>query len=143
LLKRNHWENAVTARRWTSRLGTPVDTWVGGRIAARRQALGLSQTMLAERVGVSFQQIQKYETGVNRISASRLHQIAMALGVDAGSFFPLGGPTTPVNAVSPDSGRVTPGLRLAHAFSRIRRPRTRNALVVLAEALAGSTDTPG
>ena len=63
----------------TSREGTPVDAWVGARIAARRQALGLSQTALAERVGVSFQQIQKYETGINRISASRLHQIAVAL----------------------------------------------------------------
>lgn len=128
----------MTTRRWTSRLGTPVDTWVGSRIASRRQALGLSQTLLADRVGVSFQQIQKYETGVNRISASRLHQIALALGVDAGSFFPVGDPAAA--AVTRDRGAVTPGQRLAGAFSRIPQSRTRKALVVLAEALAGSSD---
>ncbi len=128
-------------RRQTSREGTPVDSWVGGRIAGRRQALGLSQTALAERVGVSFQQIQKYETGINRISASRLHQIALALGAEPGSFFP-----------APDSSRLTeghrsssrladaplsPAGRLADAYSRIPERKARQALVVLAECLAG------
>jgi transcriptional regulator with XRE-family HTH domain len=118
-----------------------VDAWVGTRIAARRQALGLSQTALAERVGVSFQQIQKYETGINRISASRLHQIALALGAEPGSFFP-----------APDSSRSTggqrssprladaplsPAGRLADAYSRIPERKARQALVVLAECLAG------
>ena len=78
---------ARQARRHTSREGTPVDTWVGARIAGRRQALGLSQTALAERVGVSFQQIQKYETGANRVSASRLWDIADALDVPVSFFF--------------------------------------------------------
>lgn len=129
-------------RRQTSREGTPVDTWVGGRIAGRRQALGLSQTALAERVGVSFQQIQKYETGINRISASRLHQIALALGAEPGSFFPApdsfrstDGPSLPAEA-TPRS----PGGRLAEAFARIPGRKAKQALVVLAECLAGPLD---
>ena len=65
-----------------------VDAFVGARIALRRAALGLSQTALADRLGVSFQQIQKYETGANRVSASRLHHIAGVLGVSVASFFP-------------------------------------------------------
>ena len=65
-----------------------IDAFVGGRIAWRRTALGLSQTALAQRLGISFQQIQKYETGANRVSASRLHRIATALGASIESFFP-------------------------------------------------------
>lgn len=132
---------AGSPRRRTSREGTPVDTWVGGRIAARRQALGLSQTGLAERVGVSFQQIQKYETGVNRISASRLHQIAMALGTAPGGFFPATEPSAFPSAADPanrvPSPPLSPGGRLTEAFSRIPQRKARQALVVLAEALAG------
>ena len=126
------------SRRQTSREGTPVDTWVGARIAGRRQAMGLSQTALAERVGVSFQQIQKYETGINRISASRLHQIALALGAEPGSFFPVHDPSLTADAVPPATlaSAATPAGRLAAAFSRIPRSRARRALVVLAEALA-------
>ncbi len=122
----------------TSREGTPVDAWVGARIAARRQALGLSQTALAERVGVSFQQIQKYETGINRISASRLHQIAVALAADPGSFFPTGAPMPLLGDAAPAAagGRASPGVRLIEAFDHIPQRRARQALVVLAEALA-------
>jgi len=131
---------APSSRRQTSREGTPVDTWVGSRIAARRQALGLSQTQLAERVGVSFQQIQKYETGINRISASRLHQIALALATEPGGFFPSATPTAlPTSAGAGSSGArvpVSPGSRLAEAFARIPRRKARQALIVLAEALA-------
>ena len=65
-----------------------IDAFVGGRIAWRRTALGLSQTALAQRLGISFQQIQKYETGTNRVSASRLHRIATVLGVSIETFFP-------------------------------------------------------
>ncbi|MDP3379326.1 MAG: helix-turn-helix domain-containing protein [Brevundimonas sp.] len=125
-------------RRQTSREGTPVDSWVGGRIASRRQALGLSQTTLAERVGVSFQQIQKYETGINRISASRLHQIALALGAEPGSFFPTPDPSRPlIGSSTPPRRPPSPGGRLAEAFSHIPDPKARRALVVLAECLAG------
>lgn len=129
-------------RRQTSREGTPVDSWVGGRIASRRQALGLSQTTLAERVGVSFQQIQKYETGINRISASRLHQIALALGAEPGSFFPGPDSSESVGPAATLPSARTPAGRLADAFSRIPERKARQALVVLAECLAGPSGAP-
>ena len=66
----------------------PVDVHVGLRIRNRRKELGLSQTNLGEAIGVTFQQLQKYERGVNRIGASRLAAIAGALGVPIGYFFP-------------------------------------------------------
>lgn len=64
-----------------------IDTAVGRRIRQRRKSLGLSQTELAERVGVKFQQIQKYETGVNRVAASRLWKISETLKVPITYFF--------------------------------------------------------
>ena len=65
-----------------------IDAYVGSRISLRRSAIGLSQTALARQLGISFQQVQKYETGTNRISASRLHRVAMILGMSVESFFP-------------------------------------------------------
>ena len=65
----------------------PVDAHVGKRIRHRRWMVGMTQQQLADRVGIKFQQIQKYETGMNRVSASRLWDIAAALGVDIGFFF--------------------------------------------------------
>ena len=64
-----------------------VDTHVGLKIRQRRWVIGLTQQKLAETVGIKFQQIQKYETGVNRVSASRLWDISEALGVAVGFFF--------------------------------------------------------
>lgn len=65
----------------------PVDTHVGKRIRHRRWLVGMTQQQLAESVGIKFQQIQKYETGANRVSASRLWDIADALGVEISFFF--------------------------------------------------------
>lgn len=65
----------------------PVDVHVGKRIRHRRWIAGTTQQQLAERVGIKFQQIQKYETGMNRVSASRLWDIALALGVQVSFFF--------------------------------------------------------
>lgn len=65
----------------------PVDVHVGQRIRQRRWAIGMTQQQLAEAVGIKFQQIQKYETGVNRVSASRLWDIAKALNVPITFFF--------------------------------------------------------
>ncbi|REC56512.1 XRE family transcriptional regulator [Rhodosalinus sediminis] len=65
----------------------PVDEHVGKRIRRRRRLLGVTQQQLAERVGIKFQQIQKYETGANRVSASRLWDIADALEVQVSFFF--------------------------------------------------------
>ncbi len=65
----------------------PVDVHVGKRIRHRRWMVGMTQQQLAERVGIKFQQIQKYETGMNRVSASRLWDIADALSVPVSFFF--------------------------------------------------------
>lgn len=65
-----------------------VDAYVGNAIRRRRLLTGMSQMDLAARIGVKFQQVQKYETGANRVSASRLAKIATAFGCHAGDFFP-------------------------------------------------------
>ena len=65
----------------------PIDEHVGARICARRKLLQLSQKQMAEKLGITFQQIQKYEKGVNRIGAGRLYTIASILGVDIDYFF--------------------------------------------------------
>lgn len=81
----------------------PVDVHVGKRIRHRRWLVGMTQQQLAESVGVKFQQIQKYETGANRVSASRLWDIALAMEVDIGFFFEgiqtTGMPTSSESAV--------------------------------------------
>ncbi len=71
----------------------PVDMHVGSRIRLRRRLLGLSQTKLGDAVGLTFQQIQKYEIGANRVAASRIYQLATALNVPVSFFF---------DAMSPD-----------------------------------------
>ena len=65
----------------------PVDIYVGERLKHRRDALGLSQVDIARKIGISFQQLQKYERAVNRISASRLYDISLILDVDPSYFF--------------------------------------------------------
>ncbi len=78
-------------RRWSYSVGEfgprPVDVHVGGRVKARRTLIGMSQIELGKRVGLSFQQIQKYEKGMNRIGASRLWQFSLILGRPISWFF--------------------------------------------------------
>lgn len=64
----------------------PIDVYIGQRIRIRRQLLGLSQEALAKKIGITFQQVQKYERGMNRIGASRLWDMMQVLGVDANYF---------------------------------------------------------
>jgi transcriptional regulator with XRE-family HTH domain len=71
----------------------PIDVNVGRRIRQRRWMLGMTQQHLAQSVGIKFQQIQKYESGMNRVSASRLYEIALALDVPIGFFFEGAGGT--------------------------------------------------
>ena len=87
----------------------PVDTHVGKRIRQRRWLVGMTQQQLAEKVGIKFQQIQKYETGANRVSASRLWEIATALGVAVSFFFEGLG----ANADQPSAENGLPGDLLA------------------------------
>lgn len=65
----------------------PIDAYVGQRIKERRALVGVSQTTLADNLGITFQQVQKYEKGSNRVSASRLYEIAQILDCDLKSFF--------------------------------------------------------
>lgn len=91
----------------------PVDIHVGRRVAERRLALGHSQTHLSQAIGVTFQQVQKYEKGANRISASKLWDVSRFLGVEIGYFFE-GLPDQPA-ATGPaaDLGPIQPTTRQA------------------------------
>lgn len=79
--------NAVSTKRKTKGGPDPVDKHVGQRIRARRSLLGISQERLAESVGVTFQQIQKYESGTNRVSAGRLYQLSNILQIPVTYFY--------------------------------------------------------
>ena len=122
----------------------PVDRHVGSRVRMRRMLVGMSQEKLGEALGITFQQIQKYEKGTNRIGASRLHQIARVLSVPI-EFFYEGAPQIGGSegfAEAPASGYVadflttSEGLELIKAFIEIKDPKIRRKLVDLAKALA-------
>lgn len=82
----------------------PVDSHVGQRIRQRRWMSGMTQQQLAEKVGIKFQQIQKYETGMNRVSASRLYDVAQALDVPISFFFEGLGGTSSAAPATADGG---------------------------------------
>lgn len=117
-----------------------IDIYVGARLSLRRSALGLSQSALAQRLGVSFQQVQKYETGQNRMSASRLHRAAVVLGAPIDSFFP------PAEADVDDAaheaaalgllGATAEGRALAADFPRIVSVDERRAVARIVRGLA-------
>ena len=115
-----------------------VDRIVGANIRRRRGALGLSQQALGARVGLTFQQIQKYENAANRVGASRLHDIATALGTHPGAFFPEPGAATPAPG-PPARDRLA--VEMAKAFSAVPDGRLRRTLVVLTRRCGvGETD---
>jgi transcriptional regulator with XRE-family HTH domain len=91
----------------------PVDVHVGARVRTRRLLIGMNQETLARALGLTFQQVQKYEGGANRVSASRLSQIADILGVPISYFF---------NDLEPDGGE--PSQHDAEARERLQRPET-------------------
>jgi len=125
----------------------PVDKYVGSRVRMRRIMLGLSQEKLGDALGLTFQQIQKYEKGTNRIGASRLHQIADILQVPV-SFLFEGGPTSsttveglgeaPSPAYVSDFLATSEGLALTRAFTRITDAKLRRSIVDLVEQIAGT-----
>jgi transcriptional regulator with XRE-family HTH domain len=121
----------------------PIDIHVGSRMRMRRIALGMSQEKLAKALGLTFQQVQKYEKGANRISASRLQQAADILGVAVPFFFEgaAGGTFKPDgSAPSPaylnDFVSSEDGLRLIKAFMRVR-PALQRRIVALVNEIAG------
>lgn len=122
------------------RSANSVDGHVGARVRIRRLELGYSQERLAEQLGITFQQVQKYERGTNRIGASRLHQISLVLDVPITYFFD-GATEDDVNterSASPLSNALTDPatMRLLRAFSTISDPQMRLKAVAIIEAIA-------
>lgn len=144
----------------------PIDVEVGGRIRARRIALGVSQTALAKALGLTFQQVQKYEKGANRVSASTLVRVARELGVTVAflvgeegdtpirsvAHVGLAGKSPPVSAaeprslgeaargVRPDAGfgglGIAEALELVEVFGRVGDPSVRRAMLQLLQTMA-------
>lgn len=121
----------------------PVDRHVGLHIRMRRKALGISQERLAEALGLTFQQVQKYERGANRVSASKLWEIARALKTNVAYFYEgLEDETAPAAAagfMAADAQEflLTPeGMELAATFPRIRRQGLRRKVLELVRAMA-------
>ena len=114
----------------------PLDAMVGARIRMLRVSRGISQAVLAEKIGVSFQQVQKYEQGANRVGANRLAQIASVLDVSVGEFSNL--PRTgPPGLNSPIHLLAEPGAwRVLKAYARTPSPRVRSCIVKLVESIA-------
>ena len=119
------------------RLAKKVDGHVGGRIRQRRTLLGLTQEQLAASLNISYQQVQKYETGANRVSAGRLYQIAKELSVEVGYFFEGLDETVNENQL-PHGGRNRPTIELAKNFSEIDNPSIRAAVSNLVRTLTGN-----
>jgi len=126
----------------------PTDKHVGARVRMRRMMLGMSQEKLAEPLGLTFQQVQKYEKGTNRIGASRLQQIADILQVPVSWFFE-GNRLTPVEGSPNNADAHLPifmdefiasrdGITIAQAFTTIADPKLRRRIVDLVEQIAAS-----
>jgi transcriptional regulator with XRE-family HTH domain len=123
----------------------PIDKHVGTRVRMRRLMLDLTQMQLAVGLGLTFQQVQKYEKGTNRISASRLHQLSHILHVPVPFFFEgapreihlpelfESGPSMPSDVV--DFLSTSDGVALVRAFTRIEHPKVRRAIVALVEQI--------
>jgi len=128
----------------TTKAPNPIDKYVGSRVRMRRIMLGMSQEKLGEALGLTFQQIQKYEKGTNRVGASRIQQISEILQVPV-SFLFEGGPTsisgngfsegTSPTYVS-DFLATSEGLALTRAFTRIADSKLRRSIVDLVEQIA-------
>jgi transcriptional regulator with XRE-family HTH domain len=123
----------------------PIDRHVGTRIRHKRMMLGISQEALGDALGVTFQQVQKYEKGMNRVGASRLQAIANFLEVPVSYFFDgTGGQSQRANSAVKDQVldliATREGIRLNRAFAAIKDARVRAKIVSMIEALAGTND---
>ena len=136
------------------RLGSPnpIDVHVGSRVRLRRTLLGMSQEKLGEAIGLTFQQVQKYERGANRVGASRLYDLSRVLDVPVGFFFDemteevagaspgqiRGNGGLPIDGIEPEldpmAKRET--LELVRAYYRISSPKVRKRIFELTKALA-------
>ncbi len=122
----------------------PIDAQVGNRVRIRRMLIGMSQEKLGDLLGLTFQQVQKYEKGVNRIGAGRLYEISRILGVPI-DFFYEGVASVPEPAGFAESRGAPPvmefvssgeGLQLSLAFMKIKDPKVRKRMLDLVKSLA-------
>jgi transcriptional regulator with XRE-family HTH domain len=126
----------------------PTDVHVGSRIRLRRNMLGLSQEKLGEAIGLTFQQVQKYERGANRVGASRLHELSQVLDVPISFFYddkdPVRAPAIPGFAESPPDGfdadpmRKREALELVEAYYQVKDPTLRRRFFDLVKALVAA-----
>jgi transcriptional regulator with XRE-family HTH domain len=138
----------LTSERMAGKKPNPVDQHVGSRVRLRRMLLGMSQERLGESMGLTFQQVQKYEKGVNRIGASRLFQISKILDVPVQFFFeeaPHSDGRAATGLAEPDSEAFIleflnsrEGLELNRAFVKIADPKVRKSVVDLVRALSAN-----
>jgi transcriptional regulator with XRE-family HTH domain len=132
----------------------PIDRYVGGRIRGRRLGLRVSQTKLGQAIGVTFQQIQKYESGTNRVGASNLFRIAKALAVEVSFFFDglpseerldtgalsYGLADAPMPEFETDPMTSRESFELMHNYYRIPDPQVRKRLFQLVRVLANQAE---
>jgi transcriptional regulator with XRE-family HTH domain len=133
----------------TKKAPNPIDKHVGSRVRMRRMMLSMSQEKLGDALSLTFQQVQKYEKGTNRIGASRLQQISQILQVPVAFFFegaptmhpqPEGMTEAPSPAYVADFLATSEGLALTKAFTRIKQPKLRRRIVDLVEEIAGEPE---
>ncbi len=133
------------------RAPNPVDVHVGTRVRLRRTLLGMTQTGLGQAIGLTFQQVQKYERGVNRIGSSRLYDLARVLDVPVNFFFDdmpkeiasksgaaSSGPPEGAEAFDPDIVSKRETLELVRAYYKIENPQVRKRLFEMVKALGKS-----
>jgi transcriptional regulator with XRE-family HTH domain len=130
-----------------ARVPNPIDKHVGARVRMRRVLVGLSQEKLGDAMGITFQQIQKYEKGTNRIGASRLQEASRILGVPVNFFFEgaqaetdmvAGFAETETNGYVADFASSAEGAQLINAFLKIKEPRLRKKIIDLIAAMSVS-----
>lgn len=135
----------------TKKRPNPIDVHVGSRIRLRRNILGISQEKLGDSLGITFQQVQKYEKGTNRVGASRLQAIASILSAPIAFFFEgapgENGAATPGlaeegSAYVTDFLNSSEGIQLNRAFVRIHDPKVRRKVLDLVKVLADETTNP-
>ena len=123
----------------------PVDMYVGNQVRSRRLMLGMSQEKLGHALGLTFQQVQKYEKGTNRMGSSRLQQVANILEVPVTFFFEGAPGQTKPDGKSPSPNYVSDflatadGLALMKAFMRIKDAKLRRSIVNLVDDVAGNS----
>lgn len=127
----------------------PIDALVGNRVRLRRMLVGMSQERLGELLGLTFQQVQKYEKGVNRIGAGRLYEVASILGVPVSYFYEGAAEHTERSGSANDELPNPPvmefqasgeGLQLTLAFMRIKDGKVRKRVIDLIKSLADGED---